>query len=134
MTDIETGPKEAVVLGFLTIALMTLGTGIVAANSLNVRGRPMPADPLLALVAGVGTVAALAACFVFAIRAHGARDGLKLVFSNMAAGLIVVGTGGLIGFFLRVVFGPIAILAMLALWAAGVYVTFAYSRKLEARF
>lgn len=126
----KSSPQERVVLGYLLIALVSLGFVAVSSMPMEISGRQLPPHPALAVLAGLGVVAALAMTFTRAIADFGRRDGLKLVFSNLGAGiLIITGAGAGLGFFTRAIFGPAALVVFPLLWAGGVYGTLWFSKR-----
>lgn len=130
MPEEKAGPQEVMVYGTLLLVFFNLGMLAVSVSEMDVSGREVPAHPALAMMAGIGMIAALAATFTLAVRYFGAKAGTKLVFSNLGAGiLIVTGASAAVAFGLRAVFGPAMVVVLPIVWAGAVYATIALARK-----
>lgn len=123
-------PGEVMVYGLLMLVFFNLGVTAVSVAPMDVSGRAIPPHPPLAVLAGVGAVGALAASFAYAVKTQGRKDGVKLVFSNLGGGiLIVTGMSAGVAFFLRALFGPMMLVMLPLLWVAIAYATYSMATK-----
>jgi len=134
MADDKLNRRERIVLGVYGVGTLMLGTAMTANIPLNVAGRMVPPDQLASLIAVVAGLGTVAASVFLSVRFFGSKPGLKLMLREAWAGLLAgVVAGFLLGFAIGALLpGAARLLGLVGLYAAGIALTMWFANRAEA--
>lgn len=130
MTALGLSKKERTVLGFMLLSFVLVGFAGTSFSRLDVRGAYVPPDPILGTIMLGGAGLTLVVTIVLAVRYLGAAAGFKtLVREGWPGFLAGAGGGGVVGFFLRAMFGPGMLVFAVLLYVAAVFFIFWFAKR-----